>query len=322
MGQATRDAFGEKLADLGGKVPNLVVLDADLSGSTRTTSFIKKYPERHFEFGIAEANMVGVAAGLALDGYIPVAASFACFLAGRLETIRVSVGLNRANVKLVGTHAGVGIGDDGGSQMGLEDVGAIRSLPHFTILQPADAAETRQAVEWMVRHPGPVYLRLTRQGVEDVHGPDYRFEVGRADVIYPSAHPSPPHPTLSPEAAHYQATIFATGGTVGEALKAARDLGGRGFKVRVVNIHTLKPFDDDFIRTAARDSDRFVTVEDHHIVGGLGSAVCESVATQGAGVHVVRLGARDYGESGKSEELYEKYGLNSRHIVEAALRNT
>ena len=311
MGKSTREAFGEALLALGEGRSEIVVLDADLSKSTMTQAFLKKFPERHFEFGIAEANMIGAGAGLALCGKIPFATSFACFLVGRLETIRVAAAYNQANIKLVGTHAGLGIGEDGASQMGLEDVAAMRSLPNVVVLQPADALETRQAVEWMAAHKGPVYLRLTRQKLEDCHAPDYRFEPGRADVVWEPA-PSPPH---------YQATIFASGGTVGGAIAAAKDLLSRKFNARVVNACTLKPFDDDSVERFSRDSGRFVAVEDHNIIGGLGTAVCEAAALRGLGVPVVKLGVRAFGESGSPEELYEKHGLSAPHIVEAALRN-
>ena len=308
---ATRDAFGEKLAELGASEPRLVVLDGDLGGSTRTVQFMKRFPERHFEVGIAEQDLIGIAAGLALSGKIPVATSFACFLTGRLEPIRVAVAYNQANVKLVGTHAGIGIGDDGPSQMALEDVAAMRALPGMTVLQPADAVETRQAVEWMIRHQGPVYLRLTRQNVEPVHGDDYRWAFGKADLLWRPASPPP----------KYQATVFATGAVCANAVRAAKDLESRGFKAQVFNIHTLKPVDVDGIAEAAAAACRVVTVEDHNVAGGLGSAVAEALAERGRAVPLVRLGLTDFAESGTTEELYDKYGLSARHVAEACLRN-
>jgi len=311
VGKATRAAFGEALVALAEKHPELVVLDADLSKSTMTQAFAKKYPERHFEMGIAEQNMIGVAAGLALSDKTPIITSFACFLIGRVETIRVSCAYNRTNVKLVGTHAGVGIGDDGTSQMGLEDVGAMRSLPHMTILQPADAAETMQAVTWMIEHKGPVYIRLTRQAMDDVHGPDYKWELGKCDVLW--------EPAAKPK--HFQATIFATGGPVPSAMAAAKELEKRGFNARVVNAGTLKPFDDEAVVRFSKDSERLVTVEDHNVIGGLGTAVCEAAAQKALGVPVVKVGVRDFGESGLPAELYDKYGLSAPHVVEACLRN-
>jgi transketolase len=299
------------LVALAEKVPQLVVLDSDLSKSTMTADFAKKHPERHFDFGIAESNMIAAAAGMALCGKIPVCTSFACFLIGRLETIRVAVTLNRANVKLVGTHAGLGIGDDGASQMGLEDISAMRSLPGMTVLQPGDGLEARQAVEWMLQHQGPVYIRLTRQKLDDVHKPDYKFECGKLDVVWEP----------QPKAKHFQATVFASGGTVGGAVSAAKGLLPKGFAVRVVNAGTLAPFDVDSVEDFTKDSERFVTVEDHNIVGGLGSAVCEAAALLGAGKPVVCLGARETGESGLPAEIYEKHGLSAAHIMEACIRN-
>ena len=311
MGKATREAFGEAIVALAEDDLSIVVLDADLSKSTNTQNFMKKYPERHFELGIAEQNMIGVGAGLALCGKVPFVTSFACFLIGRLETIRVSAAYNRTNLKLVGTHAGIGIGDDGTSQMALEDVAAMRALPHMVVLQPADAEETKQAVAWAAKHVGPVYLRLTRQKMEDVHGADYKFQFGKCDVIW--------EPETKPK--HYQATIFASGGTVPGALKAAKDLLPRGFNARVVNACTLNPFDDDAVGRFGADSERLVTVEDHNIIGGLGSAVCEAAAQRALGIPVVKIGVRDFGESATGEELYDKYGISSSHIVEACLRN-
>lgn len=309
--KATRTAFGEALLALAETHPEIVVLDADLSKSTMTQAFMKKFPQRHFELGIAEQNMIGVGAGLALCGKIPFVTSFACFLVGRLETIRVSAAYNRTNLKLVGTHAGIGIGEDGTSQMGLEDVAAMRALAHMTVLQPADEIETKQAVEWMIQNPGPCYLRLTRQNMPEVHGPEYKFQIGTCDVIW--------EPRPAPK--HYQATIFASGGPVPEALKAAQDLQKRGFFARVVNAASLKPFDDDAVERFAKDSFRLVTVEDHNEIGGLGSAVCEAAAQRAVGVPVVKVAVRDFGESATPAELYEKYGLSASSIVEACLRN-
>ncbi|MFA6029339.1 MAG: transketolase C-terminal domain-containing protein [Elusimicrobiota bacterium] len=308
--KATRQSFGEALAELGAKDPRIVVLDADLAKSTMSLPFAKRFPERHFEFGIAESNMIGAAAGLALCGKVPVVTSFACFLTGRLESIRISVAYMKTNVKLVGTHAGIGIGDDGASQMALEDIAAMRALPGMTVLQPADDLETRQAVEWMLAHDGPVYLRLTRQKVPDVHAADYRFQPGRADAVFEPAKRSP----------KLQATVFASGGTVGEAVEAARGLESRGFAVRVLNCASLAPFDAEAVAKACADSQRLVSVEDHNENGGLGGALCEAASRVG-GVPVVRLGVRSFGESGLSEELYEKHGLSAAHIAEACIRN-
>ncbi|MBI4371998.1 MAG: transketolase family protein [Elusimicrobia bacterium] len=311
MPKATRESFGEALLAIAEKNPDVVVLDADLSKSTMTQPFLKKFPERHFELGIAEQNMVGAAAGLALSGKIPVLTSFACFVTGRLETIRISAAYNRTNVKIVGTHAGIGIGEDGTSQMGLEDVAAMRALPHMTVLQPADDAETRQAVAWMIEHEGPVYLRLTRQKMPDVHGPGYRWELNKIDAVF--------EPAKKP--AKHQATIIASGGPVPCAVEAAKSLEAKGFAVRVANASTLQPFDGEAVARFAADSQRLVTVEDHNVHGGLGSAVCEAAAERGLAVPVVRVGLRDFGESASPDELYEKYGLAAPAIAEACLKN-
>lgn len=301
MAKASRLAFGEALARLGGEHPEVVVLDADLSKSTMTDLFAKKYPERFFEMGIAEGNMVGVAAGMALAGKVPFCCSFACFVAGRFEQIRMSVGYNRANVRIVGTHAGIGIGEDGYSQMATEDIACMRSIPNMAVLQPADAVETERAVEYLVRHRGPVFLRLTRQKLEDVNPPDYRFEFGRGVILREGG----------------DVTLVATGGVVGEVLKAAEALAARGVMARVVNIHTIKPLDEDVILDSARRTRGIVTVEDHGIHGGLGSAVAEAAAQAGVGP-VRRIGVRDFAESGDPAGLYRKYGLSAEHIVAEA----
>jgi transketolase len=311
MLKATRESFGDAILALGETNPNLVVLDADLSKSTMTQAFMKKFPARHFEVGIAEQNMVGIAAGLALSGKTPVLASFACFLIGRLETIRVSAAYNQTNMKLVGTHAGIGIGEDGTSQMGLEDVAAMRALPHMTVLQPADDTETKQAVAWMLEHKGPVYIRLTRQKMPDVHGADYKWQLNKIDVLW--------EPAKKP--AKYQATIIASGGPVPHAIEAAKALEAKGFFVRVANASTLAPFDSDAIARFGKDSQRFVTVEDHNVNGGLGSAVCEAAAERGLGVPTIRLGMHDFGESATPDQLYEKYGFMAPSIAEACLKN-
>ena len=297
MAEATRVAFGRALARIGDD-PRIVALDADLASSTNTKAFADRHPERFFQLGIAEGNMVGVAAGLALAGKIPFAASFACFLVGRFEQIRVSVAYNRANVKLVGTHAGVGIGEDGYSQMGLEDVALMRSLPNMVVVQPADGRETEAAVEWAARHDGPVYLRLTRQKVADV--PDHRFEFGRAVVLREGRH----------------LTIAASGAVVGHALVAADELARDGVEACVVNVHTLKPIDADTLAHLGARTGGVLTVEDHGIVGGLGSAVVEALAE--TGIPVRRHAVLDFGESGTGEALYAKHGLDAAGIAAVA----
>ena len=304
-GKATRVAFGEALLKVAAKNDRVVVINADLGKSTNTVKFVERYPDRSFNVGVAEANMIGIGAGLALEGWIPFICTFAIFVAGRFETIRVSVAYNHANVKIVGTHTGIGIGEDGYSQMGLEDIALMRSLPNMSVIQPGDAIETERAVEYMVEHQGPVFLRLTRQKVEDVNPPDYRFEFGKGVIV---------------DAARGEGrdlTIMATGGTVYNAREAARELRSQGLDVRAVNIHTLKPIDEELILDSIQRSGRILTVEDHGLRGGLGSAVCEVVAERGEGV-VRRIAVRDFGESGDPVALYKKFGLSIDNIVTEA----
>ncbi len=298
--KATRVSFGEALEELGEKNPNIVVLDADLSKSTMSIKFAKKFPDRFFEMGIAEQNMIGTAAGLALAGKIPFACSFACFLIGRYETIRMSVAYTNANVKLVGTHAGIGIGEDGYSQMGLEDIALMRALPNVSVVQPCDDIETKQAVEYIAEHEGPVFLRLTRQPLEDVNHAGYKFEFGKGVILRDGK----------------DVTIFATGGVVFNSLLAAEELEKDGISARVVNIHTIKPIDKELIVKCAIETGKIVTVEDHNIIGGLGSAVME-VLSENYPVKVKRIGIVKFGESGSPKALYEKYGLDPKGIARA-----
>lgn len=298
MAKATRVSFGEALEALGDKYPDIVALDADLSKSTQSVKFAKKFPDRFFQMGIAEQNMIGTAAGLALCGKIPFACSFACFSINRFETIRMSVAYTDANVKLVGTHVGIGIGEDGYSQMGIEDIALIRSLPNIPIIQPCDDIETKQAVEYMVTHKGPIYLRLTRQALEDVNSSDYKFNFGKGVVLKDGK----------------DGTIFATGGVVFNSLMAAQELEREGLNLRVVNIHTIKPIDKDLVLRCAKETGRIITVEDHSITGGLGSTVME-VLSEEYPVKVKRIGVQKFGESGPYKALYEKYGLDAKGIA-------
>lgn len=300
--KATRVAFGEALVRLGAENPDIVVLDADLSKSTMTEHFAGKYPDRFFDMGIAEGNMVGAGAGMALAGKIPFICSFACFVIGRFEQIRMSISYSRANVKIVGTHSGIGIGEDGYSQMALEDIALMRSLPNMVVIQPADGVESERAVEYAVRHQGPVFLRLTRQKLDDVNPPDYRFQFGKGVVLRPGK----------------AVTLMATGGVVGNTLKAAKILEQKGVDAQVVNIHTLKPIDRELITKIALSQGKIVTVEDHGINGGLGSAVAEVVAELGRG-RVKRVAVEDFGESGDAEGLYRKYGLSEENIAAKTL---
>jgi transketolase len=298
--KATRAAFGEALIDLGARDERIVTLDADLSKSTMTAGFAKKFPARAFNLGIAESNMVGVGAGLALAGKVPFVCSFACFVVGRFETIRISVAYTGANVKIVGTHAGIAIGEDGYSQMGLEDVACLRALPNVAIVQPADELETRQAVAWAVEHQGPVYLRLTRQNVEPVCPPDYRFQPGRWLVLRGGT----------------DVTLIASGGPVFNALEAARLLEADGISAEVVNAASIKPLDEDTLVRSAGRTKHVVTVEDHSTAGGLGGAVAEALG-EALPTPVKRLGVTGFGESGDPRGLYAKHGLDPAGIAAA-----
>lgn len=295
---ASRKAFGDALKVLGDRDDRIVVLDADLSKSTMSQVFAKAHPERFFEMGIQEANMIGTAAGLALNGQIPFCCSFACFLTGRYDQIRMSVAYSQAPVRLVGTHSGVGIGPDGFSQMGLEDLGLMRALPTMLVLQPADDIETQQMVEFLADDPRPAYLRLTRQNLPRVHHDEYRFAVGRFPRLVEGS----------------DVTVLATGGCVGHAVEAALALHSRGISTRVLNASCIKPLDEDAIVQAAKETGGLVTVEDHSVLGGLGGAVAE-VLSQRAPARLLRIGIQDvFGESGTPDSLYEKHGLNAKGI--------
>ncbi|MCZ6551845.1 MAG: transketolase family protein [candidate division NC10 bacterium] len=304
-GKATRAAFGEALLKVAAKNDRVVVINADLGKSTNTVKFVEKYPDRSFNVGVAEANMIGIGTGLALEGWIPFICTFATFVVGRFETIRVSLAYNDANVKIVGSHAGIGIGEDGYSQMALEDIALMRSLPNMVVMQPGDAVETEGAVQYIVEHHGPVFLRLTRQKVEDVNPPDYRFEFGKGVILDAG------------KGEGRDLTIMATGGTVYNAQQAARELRSQGLDVRAVNIHTIKPIDQELILDSIQRSGRILTVEDHGLYGGLGSAVSEAVAERGEGM-VRRIAVRGFGESGDQGALYSKFGLSTENIVAEA----
>ena len=302
---ATRKSFGQALLELGAEFPDIVVLDADLAKSTMSKLFGDKYPERFFEMGISEANMIGAGAGLALAGKKPFVCSFACFVTGRYDTIRISVAYSRAAVRIVGTHAGIGIGEDGNSQMGLEDIGLMRGLPGMIVLQPGDDMETRQAVRWMVENDVPAYLRLTRQNVKDVNGADYRFEMGKAVELVPGN----------------DVTIMASGGPVFHAVEAAELLKKDGISAGVVNVHTIKPIDAVAVGKYSRATGHIITVEDHNIIGGLGSAVAEVMAENGEG-KLTRHGLRDmFGESGTPADLYRKYRLDASGIADVVRKS-
>ena len=299
MGAATREAFGKAIARVG-QDQRVVVLTGDLRDSTKTEDFAERYPERFVECGIAESNMIGVASGLALSGKVPWACSFSCFVAGRFEQVRLSVAYQDANVRIVGTHSGIGVGEDGYSQMALEDMALMRTLPNMAVINPADAVETEAAVEYLMGHEGPAFLRLTRQGVEDVNGDGYTFELGKAVYLRDGD----------------DVAILATGAPVGEAMKAADALASDGVSAAVINVHTVAPLDEEAVLEAASSKKGVVTVEDHSVRGGLGGAVAEVLASRsGPTAPLHRIGMTTFGESGTGEALYAKYGLDAEGIA-------
>jgi transketolase len=298
---ATRKAFGDALKALGDVDDKVVVLDADLSKSTMTLTFAKAHPRRFFDMGIAEANMIGTAAGLALSGLTPFCCSFACFLSGRFDQIKMSVAYSQARVRLVGTHAGVGIGPDGYSQQGLEDLACMRSLATMLVLQPGDDLEAAQMVQALATDPRPAYLRLTRQELPRVHDDGYRFAVGKFAKLVEGK----------------DVGIFATGGTVGFAVEAALALHQQGIQAAVWNASSIKPIDEDAVVAAAGCKFGCVSVEDHNVVGGLGGAIAE-VLTAKKPAKLLRLGIHDvFGESGEPAELYAHHGIDAKGIEQS-----
>ena len=297
MGLATREAYGKALAELIKENEKVVVLDADLTKSTKTVDAKNACPERHFNMGIAEGNMMAVAAGLAASGKIVYASSFAMFAAGRAyEQIRNSIGYPHLNVKVCATHAGITVGEDGASHQAIEDLGLMRGVPGMSVFQPCDAAETKAIIKAVAEIDGPCYVRLGRSGVEDVFNEDYKFEYGKGIVIQKGT----------------KVAIVATGMMVQEAMKASKLL---DFEPTIVNIHTIKPIDEELLVELAKTHDVILTCEEHSIINGLGSAVCETLAPYNL-CKVVRLGVQDtFGESGKPAELLEKYGLNANAIA-------
>lgn len=305
MGKATRDAYGETLKELGAIYPDLVVLDADLSASTKTQDFAKVYPERFFDCGIAEGNMMSVAAGLAAAGKIPFASTFAIFGAGRAyEQIRNSICYPKLNVKIALTHAGLTVGEDGATHQMLEDIALMRVLPNMTVIVPADAEETKAAVTWAASYQGPVYIRMGRAKCDDVTAENTPFVPGKATVLRKG----------------YDITIIACGIMVSKALQAADILKGAGITARVINMSSIKPIDEEVIIKAASDTGAIVTAEEHQVQGGLGSAVAE-VVVKYCPVPMAMIGVEDrFGESGKADDLLKAYGLTAAHIAEAALQ--
>ena len=299
---ATREAYGNALAELGEKY-DFVVLDADLAAATKTGTFKKKFPERFFDCGIAEGNMMSVAAGIATTGKPVFASSFAMFAAGRaFEQIRNSIGYPHLNVKIGATHAGITVGEDGATHQCLEDIALMRTIPGMTIINPADAVEARAAVEAALNINGPVYLRFGRMAVPVINQADAKFEVGKGVQM----------------ADGKDVTIVATGIMVNMALEAAKTLEAEGISARVINIHTIKPLDKEIVLKAAKETGAIVTAEEHNVIGGLGSAVAEAVC-EACPVPVVRVGTNDvYGHSGKVPPLLEMYGLTPANIVAKA----
>jgi transketolase len=297
---ATRESYGNALVELGKKHDDLVVLDADLAGATKTGIFRKAFPERHIDCGIAEGNMMAVAAGLAAAGMVPFASSFAMFAAGRAyEQVRNSIGYPHLNVKIGATHAGISVGEDGASHQCLEDIALMRVIPGMTVIVPSDDIEARAAVEAAYAYKGPVYLRFGRLAVPVINDrPDYRFEIGKGITLREGK----------------DLTIVATGLEVQPALEAARKLEADGVDAEVINIHTIKPLDEALILASAKKTGRVVTVEEHSVIGGLGGAVCEALSAK-APVPVLRIGVNDvFGESGPAAELLHKYRLDGEGV--------
>jgi transketolase len=302
---ATRDAYGKTLVELGRENERIVALDADLSGSTKTALFAREFPGRFFNAGIAEANMVGMAAGLAAGGMIPFVSTFAVFAAGRaFEQIRQSVAYPRMNVKVVATHGGITVGEDGGSHQSVEDLAIMRALPNMTVLCPADGPETEAAIRAAAAVHGPFYIRLGRSKVPLVFNNTDGFAIGRGVTLRPGT----------------DLTFMTTGLMTAQALTAAQILEEENISARVVHLGTIKPLDVDLVLRAARETGAVVTAEEHSVIGGLGGAVCEALA-EGFPVPVERVGLRDvFGQSGTAEELLAYYGLTPAGLVEAAER--
>lgn len=305
MGKATRDAYGEALKELGAQYPEIVVLDADLSASTKTKDFADVYPDRFFDCGIAEGNMMSVAAGLASCGKIPFASTFAVFGAGRAyEQIRNSICYPKLNVKIALTHAGLTVGEDGATHQMLEDIALMRVLPNMTVIVPADAAETKAAVKWTASYHGPVFIRMGRAKCDDITDPEQPFIPGKAAMLRKG----------------YDLTIIACGIMTGKAMQAADILTGAGISARVINMSSIKPIDESAIIKAAEDTGAILTAEEHSVKGGLGSAVAE-VVVKNCPVPMAMVGVEDqFGESGTADDLLKAYGLTAAKIAETAMR--
>ena len=301
---ATRESYGNALAECGAEFPNLVVLDADLAGATKTGVFLKAFPDRHIDCGIAECNMTGIAAGLATCGKIPFISSFAMFAAGRnFEQVRNSIGYPHLNVKIGATHAGTTVGEDGATHQCNEDVALMRTIPGMTVIVPSDDVEAKAAVRAAIEMEGPVYLRFGRAAVPVINDkPDYKFEIGKGVLLREGT----------------DVTIIASGITVSSALDAAEMLAADGISAEVINIHTIKPLDEELVLASAKKTGKVVTAEEHTVIGGLGSAVCDCLSEKHP-TPVLRIGMQDtFGESGPANALVEKYGLDGKGIYEKA----
>ena len=300
---ATRESYGKALAELGAAAADVVVMDADLAGATKTEVFKKAFPERFFDCGIAEGNMLGVAAGLSTMGLVPFVSTFAMFAAGRaFEQVRNSIGYPHLNVKIGATHAGISVGEDGASHQCCEDLALMRTIPGMTVLCPADDVEARQMVWAAYRHQGPVYMRFGRAATPVFHSEDYRFQIGKGEVLRDGT----------------DLAIIATGIMVPEAIAAGEALAEAGISARVINMSTIKPLDTELVLRAARDCGRILTVEEHSIIGGLGEAVCAAVA-ESCPVPVKRIGVMDeFGHSGPAGELLKQFGLCGENIAAQA----
>ncbi len=296
---ATRDAYGKALQKLGTENQNVVALDADLGDSTRSLLFGEEFKERYFSMGIAEQNMIGTAAGLAVSGKIVYASTFAIFSERAFEFVRNIVSRNKLNVKLAGSHAGIATGEDGKSAQAIEDIAIYRALPNMIILQPCDGIEAEKMVFWLANYKGPSYMRLQRTALPVIHSADYKFKIGKAEVLIDGA----------------DAVIFATGTMVHEAVGAQKMLAAQNVSIAVVNISTIKPLDDELIVAYAKKTKVVFTAEDHSIIGGLGSAITELLSEKYP-CKIVRIGLNDtYAESGTPAQLYEKYGLSAPQIA-------
>lgn len=298
--KSIREAFGKKLEELGARYPDVVVLDADLAASTQTKFFAKAYPERFFDVGIAEQDLITTAAGLSLTGKIPFAAAFAVFITGRAyDQVRMSVCYQKANVKLIGTHGGITVGEDGATHQALEDIALMRELPGMTVIVPSDCRECEQVIDFAAEHKGPVYIRIARNSLPDIYPENYKFNVNKAFVLKEGA----------------DLTLISNGDVLSETFKAAEILAGKGIRAEVVSVPVVKPLDKDTIIKSIKKTKLAITVENHSIYGGLGSAVCECLS-ENYPAKVFRIGINDtFGQSGEAGELLKIYGLDSVSIT-------